>query len=40
MRAKLRELRVVNSWDTLIDYGDAQVAHASIEEFHILISRP
>jgi DNA repair protein RadC len=36
MRAELRERPVVNSWDKLIDYCSAQVAHGKVEEFHIL----
>jgi DNA repair protein RadC len=36
MRAELEQRPVVNSWDKLIDYCSAQVAHGKIEEFHIL----
>ena len=36
MRLELQERPVVNSWDKLIDYCNAQVAHNQIEEFHIL----
>jgi DNA repair protein RadC len=36
MRAELQERPVVNSWDKLIDYCSAQIAHGQIEEFHIL----
>ncbi len=36
MRLELQEQPVVNSWDKLIDYCNAQVAHNSVEEFHIL----
>jgi DNA repair protein RadC len=36
MRAELQQRPVVNSWDKLIDYCSAQVAHGKIEEFHIL----
>ena len=36
MRLELQEQPVVNSWDKLIDYCNAQVAHNRIEEFHIL----
>jgi DNA repair protein RadC len=36
MRAELQQQPVVNSWDKLIDYCSAQVAHGKIEEFHIL----
>jgi DNA repair protein RadC len=36
MRSELQERPVVGSWDKLIDYCNAQVAHNKIEEFHIL----
>ena len=36
MRAELQQRPVVNSWDKLIDYCSAQVAHGKVEEFHIL----
>jgi DNA repair protein RadC len=36
MRADLQERPVVNSWDRLVDYCTAQVAHGKVEEFHIL----
>jgi DNA repair protein RadC len=36
MRAELQEQPVVNSWDKLIDYCSAQIAHSKVEEFHIL----
>ena len=36
MRVELEEQPVINSWDKLIDYCSAQVAHNKIEEFHIL----
>jgi len=36
MRAELQEQPVVNTWDKLIDYCSAQVAHSKVEEFHIL----
>ena len=36
MRLELQERPVVNSWDKLIDYCNAQVAHNQVEEFHIL----
>jgi DNA repair protein RadC len=36
MRAELQDRPVVNSWDTLLAYCQAQVAHSTIEEFHIL----
>ncbi|MGB9647228.1 MAG: DNA repair protein RadC [Stellaceae bacterium] len=36
MRLELQEQPVVNSWDKLIDYCNAQIAHNQVEEFHIL----
>jgi DNA repair protein RadC len=36
MRFELQERPVVGSWDKLIDYCNAQVAHNKVEEFHIL----
>jgi DNA repair protein RadC len=36
MHAELRERPVVNSWDRLIDYCTAHIAHGQVEEFHIL----
>jgi len=36
LRTELEERPVVNSWDKLIDYCSAHVAHNKIEEFHIL----
>jgi DNA repair protein RadC len=36
MRFELQERPVVGSWDKLIDYCNAQVAHAKVEELHIL----
>jgi DNA repair protein RadC len=36
MRAELHDRPIVNSWDKLIDYCSAQVAHGKVEEFHIL----
>jgi DNA repair protein RadC len=36
VRSELRERPVVNSWDKLINYCTAQIAHAKVEEFHIL----
>jgi DNA repair protein RadC len=36
MRAALHDGPVVNSWDKLIDYCTAQIAHGKIEEFHVL----
>ena len=36
MRGELQDRPVVSSWDQLIDYCSAHVAHGKIEEFHIL----
>jgi DNA repair protein RadC len=36
MRSELQERPIVGSWDKLIDYCNAQVAHNKVEEFHIL----
>ena len=36
MRTDLQERPIVGSWDKLIDYCNAQVAHNKVEEFHIL----
>jgi DNA repair protein RadC len=36
MHAELQERPVVNSWDTLINYCAAHVAHNEVEEFHVL----
>ncbi len=36
MRVELQDRPVLNSWDKLIDYCAAHVAHNQIEEFHIL----
>jgi DNA repair protein RadC len=36
MRAELMERPVVNSWERLIDYCSAQIAHGKVEEFHVL----
>ena len=36
MRSELHQRPVVGSWDKLIDYCTAHIAHGSIEEFHIL----
>jgi DNA repair protein RadC len=36
MRFRLGDRPVVNSWDRLIDYCSAHVAHNKVEEFHIL----
>jgi DNA repair protein RadC len=36
MRAELQQQPVVSSWDKLIDYCSAQIAHGKVEEFHVL----
>ena len=36
MRAELHQRPVVGSWDKLIDYCTAHIAHGTVEEFHIL----
>ena len=36
MHSELRERPIVNSWDRLIDYCTAHIAHGQVEEFHIL----
>jgi DNA repair protein RadC len=36
MKSELRQRPVVNSWDKLIDYCTAHIAHGKVEEFHIL----
>jgi len=36
MRSELRQRPVVGSWDKLIDYCTAHIAHGTVEEFHIL----
>jgi DNA repair protein RadC len=36
LRLELQERPVVGSWDKLIDYCNAQIAHSRVEEFHIL----
>jgi DNA repair protein RadC len=36
MRHELQRRPVVGSWDKLIDYCNAQIAHSRVEEFHIL----
>jgi DNA repair protein RadC len=36
MRLELQERPIVGSWDKLIDYCNAQVAHNKVEEFHVL----
>jgi DNA repair protein RadC len=32
----LRESSVISSWDKLIDYCKAHIAHGTVEEFHLL----
>jgi DNA repair protein RadC len=36
MRSELRQAPVLGSWDKLIDYCSAQIAHGKVEEFHVL----
>ena len=36
MRSELHQRPVVGSWDKLIDYCVAHIAHGTVEEFHIL----
>jgi DNA repair protein RadC len=36
MRSELRERPVVGSWDKLLEYCAAYIAHGKVEEFHIL----
>ena len=36
MRSELHQRPVVGSWDKLIDYCSAHIAHGTVEEFHIL----
>src|SRR6266436_309711 len=36
LRADLQQRPVVESWDKLIDYCNAQLAYSNVEEFHIL----
>jgi DNA repair protein RadC len=36
MRSELQERPVVGSWDKLVDYCTAHIAHGKVEEFHIL----
>ena len=36
MRLELQKKPIVGSWDKLIDYCNAQIAHNKVEEFHIL----
>jgi DNA repair protein RadC len=36
LRADLQQRPVVESWDKLIDYCNAQIAYSNVEEFHIL----
>jgi DNA repair protein RadC len=35
-RSELRQSDVIGSWDKLIDYCKANIAHGKIEEFHLL----
>jgi DNA repair protein RadC len=35
-RAELRQADVIGSWDKLIDYCKANIAHGAVEEFHLL----
>jgi DNA repair protein RadC len=35
-RSELRRADVIGSWDKLIDYCKANIAHGSVEEFHLL----
>jgi DNA repair protein RadC len=35
-RSELSERDVINSWDRLIDYCNANIAHSKVEEFHLL----
>jgi DNA repair protein RadC len=34
--AELHEREVIGSWDKLLDYCSAQIAHSKVEEFHLL----
>jgi DNA repair protein RadC len=34
--ADIRQRDVISSWDKLIDYCSAQIAHSTVEEFHLL----
>jgi len=36
MRSELHQRPVVGSWDKLIDYCTAHIAHRQVEEFHVL----
>jgi DNA repair protein RadC len=36
MKSELEGRPVIGSWDKLIDYCSAQIAHGAVEEFHIL----
>jgi DNA repair protein RadC len=36
MRSELQERPVVGSWDKLVEYCTAHIAHGKVEEFHIL----
>jgi DNA repair protein RadC len=35
LRSEFRDRPIVNSWDKLIDYCNAQIAYSKVEEFHI-----
>ena len=35
LRSELRDRPIVNSWDKLIDYCNAQIAYSKVGEFHI-----
>ncbi|MGE5270128.1 MAG: RadC family protein [Thiohalocapsa sp.] len=35
--AHLRQADIINSWDKLIDYCKAHIAHGAVEEFHLLL---
>jgi DNA repair protein RadC len=36
MHSELRQAPVLGSWDKLIDYCSAQIAHGKVEEFHVI----
>ena len=36
MRAEFHQRPIIGSWDKLIQYCNAQIAHNKVEEFHIL----
>jgi DNA repair protein RadC len=35
-RAQLQQGEIIGSWDKLIDYCTANIAHGTVEEFHLL----